>query len=195
VLNAFHFAVYGVSAAVMCAMVAPSWHYGFFFTPFPALLTFLLIGNTIAAAVSARDMIKPVSWLGEPMPLNIRRKNLLRELALIASAMACFYVAFSSEVKCKFNGSTESVAAAQTLISIDGVLFGSKRAEQRMWKFADKAERMHQHATAALFLNECISSLTAHHHDEEDIARVTAELAENNICGRHCDHTETVSAH
>jgi hypothetical protein len=37
VLNLLHFACYGASAFGVALMVAPSWHYGFFFTPFPAL--------------------------------------------------------------------------------------------------------------------------------------------------------------
>jgi hypothetical protein len=162
-------------------MVAQSWHYGFFFTPFPALLTFFFAGYLTAAAVSVHDLIKPVAWLGEPMPLALRRKNILREVVLLISTQAFVYLAFSNVTQICFDGSSAWVHRAQALISVDRVLFGPKRAESQMLRFADKSVAQGRRDIAAGFLNDYLVSVVEHHRSEETIANAVASVALNNI--------------
>src|SRR5208283_3088718 len=68
-LNLFNAVYFGFGAWAICAMVWKSWHYGFFFTPMPTLLTAFFVTYVAGATVSVFDLFKPLNCLGFPMSL------------------------------------------------------------------------------------------------------------------------------
>jgi len=180
-LNLFHCIYYGLAAAAILYMVAESWNYGFFFTPFPAILTALLIVYSGAAVVSVFDMIKPVRWLGSPAAAGFLKTSLPRQLALLPSIVAFIYLGTSFLTVNCFDSSPASIQRAQALISLDGTLFGPKRAEQHMKRFAAKSVELHRFDVADTFLTQYLSSVREHDRGPETIADAVTRVVSNHI--------------
>ena len=66
-LNVFNCIFFSAATSLALAMAAPTWRYGFFLTPFPAILSGLFLLYLTCLVVSLVDTFNPVPWLGLPM--------------------------------------------------------------------------------------------------------------------------------
>ncbi len=184
-LNAFHFAYYGLASLAFLRMVGKSWFYGFFFTPFPAVLTVLFLFTGIFALISLLDLFRPLGWLGDVMPLEMRRRNIVREATLFLCLLPFIYLSFAFSAKSSsFTGSPSAIEKADLLIDVDGALFGPKRAERLMAKFARHAQQAGQYEVADRFLHQRLNSLENHNRSLESITEANLALIENHISMR-----------
>ena len=109
------------------------------------------------------------------------KMNWARQLTLAGSVLAFIYLGTSYAAQTCFDGSASSVQRAQSLISIDGVLFGSKRAEGWMRRFAGKAEEMKQLDIADQFLMQHLDSVRNHHRSPEALADAITRVVANHM--------------
>jgi len=172
-----NFAYFGLAAATTGCMVYRAWFYGFFFSPFPAILSALFLLFLGGAIISGIDIFIPVSWLGWHMP-DLSKAGIVRWLALAIPLPIAAYLGLQANVISHTSVNPESIEKTRLIMQIDNVLFGHRRAEGWMLWMARKAIAEDRLQVAESFLKENLASVKKHYTSRRRIASATIKLCQ-----------------
>lgn len=181
-LQAFNAVFCLLASCLIYYYAESSWHYGFFFTPFPLAFAILFGLYSCASLVSVVDFFRPFGWLGygQKLPLNL---FFARMAAVALPVMLLHYIGTGSYVVLHFP-EADSDDAAKTLVAVEGFVWGPKRAEQLGLMLGDRAMSEERFMLAREFYSRVLASQRSHrlNRSSEQIARTVMKVASAYMC-------------
>jgi hypothetical protein len=159
-VSIFNISFFSAAALAAFYIVYESWHFGFFLTPFPLLLTViaLMLGGAALAAVHV--MRKGPAALYEPsVTLPKWGEKFIRFGALLLPLPLMSYALMSYSVQHWQPGTQAMFAVSLVYVDCERVLFGVKRADDRLSKLAEICCQRGNHALAEKYAEVAVSNI------------------------------------
>jgi hypothetical protein len=157
----FNVGFFGIATLAAFYIVYESWHYGFFLTPFPTLLTIITLLFAGATACAIYVMQKGPSALYEPsVTISVKGERLIRFLALALPLPIISYAIMSCAVQNLHIGTRPWLAASVLYVDCERVLFGVKRADDRLAQLSSIYLKLDNNEIAQHYAELAVSNIT-----------------------------------
>jgi hypothetical protein len=159
-VSIFNIGFFSAAAAAAFYIVYESWHFGFFLTPFPSLLTVIALVLSGAALTAVHVMRKGPAGLYEPsITLPAWGEKFIRFGALVLPVPLMSYALMSYSVQHWHPGTQAMFAASLVYVDCERVLFGVKRADDRLSRLAAIYSQRGNHDLAERYAEVAVSNI------------------------------------